>query len=290
MQVPVAEQAVHRFDVMLLTGRAGDGRADFSWVWYGSSEMALASGMSVPLIGAACSSHGGLDAWSKVRSLEGRFSRLGGPIPIFKGIGATFEMPTAFSVHPHERKTVFHDYPRLGRTTVFDGTTAPVRMLVFTQDGERAELTDYRRRFRGIGKWRRWNSTDAAYFFGYALLTYFSVPFLLKDCEVLRARKDAVTVRLPLMFESHCEVQTFWFDSNGLIVRHDYSAEILGKVFSGAHYSSDFAEVQGLKLARARRVVPRLGLLPLPLTMLSATLSFGSPQQPPTSRSLGGAG
>jgi hypothetical protein len=245
-----------------------------SAVWYAGDEMASGLGIPSPLIEAACSSHGGLNAWSKVESFNGRFSRLGGPIPLFKGMGATFEMPTAFSVHPHERKTVFHDYPHRGRRTVFDGSTAPVRMLVFTPNQERSELPDYRQRFRGLGKWRRWNSTDAAYFFGYALLTYFSVPFLLRDCEVLRAKKDSVTVRFPATFESHCEVQTFWFDSNGLIARHDYSAEILGKVFSGAHYSADFTEVQGLQLAQARRVVPRLGSLPLPVTVLSATLAF----------------
>jgi hypothetical protein len=146
--------------------------------------------------------------------------------------------------------------------------------MLVSSGGEQAELPNYRRRFHGVDKWRRWNPTDAAYFFGYALLTYFSVPFMLKDCEILRSRRNAITVRLPAGIESHCPVQTFWFSPDGMITRHDYAAEILGTIFQGAHYSTDFKDVQGVKLAQTRRAVPRLGVVPLPLTVLSAALSF----------------
>src|SRR3954468_15898940 len=227
--------------------------------------MSLPPEDSSRLIEVACSSHGGLDAWSKVQSFQGSFRRLGGAILVIKGLGATFDMPTDFSVYPHERRTVFHRYPSSGHETTFDGTAAPARMLI-SSGGERPlELPNYRRRFHGFAKWRRWRPTDAAYFFGYSLLTYFSVPFILKDCEVLRARRNAVTVRLGPRLESHCQVQTFWFDSQGMLTRHDYAAEILGRMFHGAHYSKDFTHVQGVKLARARRVVPRLGIAPLPI-------------------------
>lgn len=237
--------------------------------------MASSSQHSSRLIEAACSSHGGLDAWLRVKSFEGSFRRLGGPIPILKGLGATFECPSDFSVYPHERRTVFHNYPGVGHETAFDGTTTPVRMLVTVPSDERSEHPNYRQRFHGLGKWRRWNSTDAGYFFGYALLTYFSVPFILRDCEIVGARTNAITVRFPSSLESHCQVQTFWFSSRGMITRHDYCAEILGKIFTGAHYSDDFADVQGVKLAQTRRAVARLGRVPLPFTVLSAKLSLG---------------
>jgi hypothetical protein len=236
--------------------------------------MPVQSHDSSRLIETACSSHGGLDAWSKVASFHGSFRALGGAIPFLKGLAATFDRPTTFSVYPHERRTVFHDYPSLDRETAFDGTTSPARMIVSAPRAPQSEQPNYRRRFQGIAKWRRWNPTDAAYFFGYALLTYFSVPFMLKDCEVLKVRRNAITVRLPPHLESHCQVQRFWFDPQGMITRHDYCADVLGKVFRGAHYSADFADVQGIKLARARRVVPRLGIVPFPFTVLSAALAF----------------
>lgn len=114
------------------------------------------------LIEAACSSHGGLDAWLKVRSFEGAFRKLDGPIPIFKGIGATFDRPSAFSVYPHQRKAVFHNYPSVERETTFDGTISPARMLVVSRRAPRVELPNYRARFHGLTKWRRWSPTDAA--------------------------------------------------------------------------------------------------------------------------------
>jgi hypothetical protein len=236
--------------------------------------MAFSSQHSSRLIDAACASHGGLEAWRKVDSFRGSFRQLAGPIPVFKGLGATFDSPTDFSVYPHQRRTVFHNYPSVGHETTFDGSIEPVRMLVSMPGEERAAQPNYRSRFNGFAKWRRWDPTDAGYFFGYALLTYFSVPFILRDCEVLRASKDAVTVRFPSSLESHCQVQTFWFSAQGMITRHDYSADILGKIFTGAHYSANFADVQGVKLARTRRAVARLGRFPLPFTVLSATLSF----------------
>jgi hypothetical protein len=147
--------------------------------------------------------------------------------------------------------------------------------MVISSPGERQlELPNYRSRFHGFAKWRRWTPTDAAYFFGYSLLTYFSVPFVLKDCKILRAGRNAITVRLVPALESHCQVQTFWFDPQGMLTRHDYAAEILGRIFHGAHYSTDFTDVQGVKLARIRRVVPRLGVVPLPIAVLSAALAF----------------
>jgi hypothetical protein len=226
------------------------------------------------LIDAACSFHGGLDAWLNVNAFQGSFRRLRGAIPMLKGLGVTFHMPSTFSVYPHQQRTVFHNFPSVDHETTFDGTTSPVRLLV-TSPHEERELPNYRERFRGFAKWRRWSSADAAYFFGYALLTYFSVPFMLKDCAILRTTKTSVTVRFPSAFESHCQVQTFWFGSEGMLARHDYTADILGQVFRGAHYSADFKDVQGVKLAQTRRVVPRVGIVPLlPFTALSAALSF----------------
>ncbi len=229
---------------------------------------------SSELLELACAAHGGLDTWLNVHAFHGSCRHLGGAIPLFKGLGTTFDAPGAFSVYPHERRTVFHDYPKAHCKLTFDTATSPARILVSSPFDQQTVLPRYRDRFLGLAKWRRWTPTDAAYFFGYALLTYFSVPFILTDCDVLRCNRNAITVRFPLEIESHCQVQTFWFAANGTLTRHDYTADILGSVFRGAHYSSDYVDVQGVKLAQTRRVVPRVAIVPLPLTVLSAALSF----------------
>jgi hypothetical protein len=58
---------------------------------------------------------------------------------------------------------------------------------------------------------------------------------------------------------THSRIQTIYFDREGLIVRHDYVAEIIGPWARGAHLWRDFVEVNGFPIATHRRVVTRLG-------------------------------
>jgi hypothetical protein len=87
---------------------------------------------------------------------------------------------------------------------------------------------------------------------------------------------QALTVRSPSTVHTHSRVQTVYFATDGLIVRHEYVAEIVGAWARGAHLWREYVEVKGVPIATHRRVVARLGSLPLTLTALEAR--FGIPE------------
>jgi hypothetical protein len=135
-----------------------------------------------------------------------------------------------------------------------------------------AHAAAHRDSFRGLRKYRRWSPLDALYFFGYALTHYHALPFTLGQGECLGHRRarlgnevlDGVDVRLPPSLHTHSEHQVFYFDSTGVLRRHDYVAEIIGGWARGAHFWEDYEEVEGLLVAKRRHVVAQLFGQPLP--------------------------
>ena len=51
--------------------------------------------------------------------------------------------------------------------------------------------------------------------------------------------------------------QTFYFDADGLLRRHDYTALVFGNFAKAAHYSWNHREVNGIPIPTRRRVFPR---------------------------------
>ena len=117
-----------------------------------------------------------------------------------------------------------------------------------------------------------WGPLDALYFFGYALANYFSLPFLLASTRLVRMRPNGVVVDFPSGFDTHSRRQAFHFDRSGLLYRHDYTASVVGFWATGSHFSTDYADIDGLWLARRRRVRARLGRLATPIPVLHARL------------------
>lgn len=193
---------------------------------------------------------------------------LGGPLPRLEGLGRSFPVPGTLRVLPHAQRTEFLDYPAAGQLSVFE------RGRVAVPGPE--PLVEHRASFAGLRKYRRWSAQDAVYFFGYALTTYLSVPFLLASLRTEERPWHAgglrVRARFPRDFHTHGAVQEFFFDAAGLLVRHDYTAEVVGTWARGSHFSSDYVEVAGLPIARRRQVYARLGGVVTPLPVLSAQL------------------
>jgi hypothetical protein len=79
-------------------------------------------------------------------------------------------------------------------------------------------------------------------------------------------------VRFPRTVHTHSEVQTVYFAEDGLIVRHDYVAEIISPWAHGAHLWLDHVEVNGIPIATRRRVLTRVGSQTLPFVALDARL------------------
>jgi LPS sulfotransferase NodH len=65
-------------------------------------------------------------------------------------------------------------------------------------------------------------------------------------------------------------VQTVYFAADGLIVRHDYVADIVGSLARGAHFWRDYVTVDGIPIATRRIVYARLFRQPLPIVALDA--------------------
>jgi hypothetical protein len=235
------------------------------------------TGAARALLERAIERHGGWAAWVRVAGVALTLSSLSGLVPRWKGLGRTFPAPTRAEVWMHHGVVVLPDYPAPGRRGVF--SDGQVQIL----DG--ATILEARAQprasFSGWRKHRRWSPLDALYFFGYALCHYHSLPFSLtaaRPLGLVRARSagrwlSGVDVELPASLHTHCRRQTFYFDDEGLLRRHDYVADIVGCWARGAHRWSDFVDVAGLPVARGRHVVARLGRLELPLVALRARMA-----------------
>lgn len=238
------------------------------------------------LVDKACERHGGLATWKQTPCLTLQFAELSGLLPWMKGYGATFQLPSRLHVYPHERRTVFDGYPDQAHVGVFDGDGS-ARIHEKSATAPRGRGADHRGTFGLFSRNRRWQAVDALYFFGYAVLHYHSLPFTLMEAELLATGRysnsdgefTTLRVRFPQQRITHCAVQTFHFDAGGLVVRHDYTADIIGPWARGAHLWRDYREVNGLQVAMHRRVVVRLGSKTLPIVALEARLA--SPSPPP---------
>src|SRR5262245_48477874 len=235
------------------------------------------TGEAGALLARAVARHGGRDAWEALRCVTLAPKNLSGLLPSLKGVGRTFPLPPRVDIYPHEYRAVFHDYPAPGQHGVF---AAGAVQLVDAGGRVVAADADPRARFRGPRKWRRWSPADALYFFGYALTHYHGLPFTLADGRPLalcRARSDGraltgVDVELPAALHTHSRRQTFYFDDEGLLRRHDYVAEIVGWWARGAHLWRDFVTAHGIPIPRERHVVARLGRTTTPFVALHADL------------------
>jgi hypothetical protein len=216
------------------------------------------------MIARAAARYGGRARWERMR-LSLSPTGLHGLIPWMKGVGRTFNLPDRLELVPARAEATFFDYPSAGATGRFVGGRVGLGG---------APLAEHRPTFRGFRKWRRWSALDALYFFGYALTHYHAVPFTLADAELRRwdGRRRMLTVRFPPSVHTHCPVQTFTFDDSGLIVRHDYVADIVSPVARGAHFWRGYTEVGGFPVPTHRRVVARLGRFPTPVLALEAHL------------------
>jgi hypothetical protein len=233
------------------------------------------------LLERAIRRHGGWASWQALAGFTLVPTSLHGLVPALKGLGTTFPSPRRIQVWPREAVAVFHDYPAEGERGVFSSGRVE---LVDAAGAVTAQHHDPRRSFRGWHKYRRWSPLDGLYFFGYALTHYHGLPFTLVDGEPLGLcsatsggrRLRGVEVRLPPELHTHSRKQTFYFDEDGLLRRHDYVAEVVGTWARGAHLWDDFVTVDGVPVARRRHVLARLGRLAVPAVALHADVAVAA--------------
>ena len=201
------------------------------------------------LLRRAIDRHGGWSRWTRLQAIGVGLVSLRGLLPRVKGYGRTFQLPRYAMAYPKQGRTVWSEQPDGDPVAVFD------------------RAAGHRHSFRGLRKLRRWNTTDACFFFGYALASYAAVPFALPQLRYLRAVRgrwrgealEGVRVEYPAGAEVHSRRQNYLFDRDGLLRRNDYVADVVGAFARGAHGWDDFVTVEGIPVPTRRTVVPRVG-------------------------------
>ncbi|MGH2984998.1 MAG: hypothetical protein ACRDK5_12245 [Solirubrobacterales bacterium] len=86
-----------------------------------------------------------------------------------------------------------------------------------------------------------------------------------ESIEVEGERWRRLNVVFPEDLHTHSRRQCFYFDSRGLLRRHDYTAQVVSRFANVAHLCDEHREVEGLVVPTRRRVVPEgLGNRALP--------------------------
>jgi hypothetical protein len=119
-----------------------------------------------------------------------------------------------------------------------------------------------RRFFPGGRRLLYWDRLDQAYFAGYALWNYMVLPALLlrDDIEWREIGEGTLEARFPPHLPTHCERQRFRFDPRtGLLLQHDYTAEVFGSWAKAAHVVTGHGAWEGIPFPASRRVTPRRG-------------------------------
>ncbi|WP_326565446.1 hypothetical protein VSH64_26730 [Amycolatopsis rhabdoformis] len=210
------------------------------------------------LLDFAVEAHGGLKRWCELRTVTAHLANGGVVFPL-KGQAGVLDDITV-QVDLHRQFTSHAPFGEPGLRTAFRGE----HVAIENEAGEVVAERDHTRAsFAGHTLESKWDRLQTAYFAGYAMWTYLTTPFTLmrpgfRTEELDPWHEDGETwrrlrVEFPDDITTHNKVQTFYFDSDGLIRRHDYDAEMVAGGLA-AHYSTDHREVDGIVVPTRRRV------------------------------------
>lgn len=154
------------------------------------------------LIESSIKAHGGLTRWDRVRRISATFTPGGLALQV-RGQEAFSKSPTRVTVDTRKQRTTFDPFLAPGQIGVYE----PHRTAVETSTGAvLEELQHPRDSFKPDAPW---SAPQLAYFAGYAIWTYFSLPFsLLREdvqCEEIEPWTEngeiwrAVKVTFPIL-------------------------------------------------------------------------------------------
>lgn len=218
--------------------------------------------MPSAILDRAIEAHGGLDRWRSISEVWFRVAA-GGLAPASKGKARKVRLLEVL-VSTTEVRTVFADFPKPGLRGVFQRD----RVRIESADGEVvSERSDPRPAFRKPRRILWWDDLDLLYFIGYAWWGYMNAPFVfagngfgvreLEPASVDGERLDRLEIHFPEDIPAHSREQIFYFDSQGLLRRLDYTAEVFGSFARAAHLCYDHRDFDGLVVPTRRRVHPR---------------------------------
>jgi hypothetical protein len=229
------------------------------------------------LLDEVLKAHGGLERWRAARTISGRV-RSGGLLIRTRVPGNRFADYRA-TVDVHRPCTVMDPFPENGQRGVFEGGAARIETdagdVVASRDDPRPAFFGR----AGLRRNLRWDALDSAYFAGYALWNYLTTPLLLCRDGVEVSEGDAweeegerwrrLEAAFPAGLDTHSDRQSFYFDAQGRLRRHDYVAEVVGGWARAAHYCAEHVRAGGLVFPTRRWVRPiRPGNRSLPFPTL----------------------
>ena len=219
---------------------------------------------TMPLVESVFEAHGGFDLWNEAGVVHATLST-GGAAFLLKFSRDNFD-ETKVSIHLNEQRVEVRPYG--GRDNVGHYDRNGVR-IVDSAGKVIAERSNPRPYFRKARRLVYWDALDTLYFSGYACWNYFSMPYLLaaEGMELSEAepwvdegetwsRIDAI---FPDTIETHSRKQSFYFDVDRRLRRHDYTAEVFGNWAKVAHYCHDHETRDGALFPMRRDVYPRAG-------------------------------
>ena len=211
---------------------------------------------------AVFDAHGGTVRWQAVERIEARLSS--GGLAFISKFQASALKGLRATVWPHEPRVELGGFGQPGGRGLW--TPDEVQLVdaagtvVARRSQPRAALFTWPKR---LG----WDRLDILYFAGYALWNYLSFPLLLalpgvrvtgvepgrpEGVQMLRA---AFGPQVP----THSALQTFHVDAAGLLLRHDYTADVIGSWATAANRCLASEVVDGLRFYTRRLVTPRFG-------------------------------
>jgi hypothetical protein len=204
------------------------------------------------LIEQILEAHGGLARWKSHDRLSAHLSQ-GGILWALKGHGGMLD-EVDVEIDLKRQWTSHAPFGAPDRRTA----VTLQRAVIETTDGAVVEaLDDPRASFAGFGLETPWSGLQLAYFVGYAMWNYLTLPFALAEpgfaFEELPAWEEngekwrRVRVTYPGTIATHSRVQTFYVGADFKLRRHDYDVDINGGT-PAVHYFSDYATVDGVNL------------------------------------------
>jgi hypothetical protein len=217
--------------------------------------------MTATVIDGAVNAHGGRDRWLAVTSLSAPVS-MGGSLWSGKGHDGVFADATV-SIDPHRQHVEFSGFgPRRLRTWFEPGL-----VIVRAEDGVELDRRRDPRASFPHDAGAEWDDIQVAYFASYAIWNYITLPYLLTTPGIKTAEiepwsgADPSWRRVSADFaeatvETHNRLQYYSFDSDSLLVRHDYDADVLGGL-PASNQAMAYGEFSGLLFPTRRRVTAR---------------------------------
>lgn len=215
------------------------------------------SGKLHPLLGEALEEHGGHERWRKFKGISSTILT-GGKLWELKG-APLIAVPRRATSEFHRQWTRVTPFGEPNWTM----TWTPEHVEINAGDGSIIAARDNGREAFDRSFTGQWDPLNLAYFNGYAMWTYYATPFVFgepgyeaRDIAPIENEGETfrgVAVRFPESVHSHTREQRFYFGSDRLLRRHDYTVDVWADT-PAAHFASAYVDVDGLRYPTRRSV------------------------------------